>query len=451
MAGITFLELDVTGSAISNRFLDEVHTLIQVPGKTNRVFVCDHGGYFTRGFGIRDANGRALIRGLDYVTTYHYEALSELTGQEVMGLVVIKNPAVRSPIRVSYQAVGGFFSVSAVELKELLDQLAATETLRFKWEDIIGKPTEYVPSKHMHKYWQLYGLESTVTNIDRLGDAWRFGRTALLREGTVFYKHYTVLAQQAVDEYIARVNAHLNDRANPHQSNKVKIGLGNINNWPLSTAVQTLDVANTNTYFPIGGTYNQIQSILIPKLTAHIRDQSNPHGLTLAILNLFSRAEIDGIYNLRLNRNQIAFSSKLLAGQSADTLYTAARTNLAVQNVNQSTRFKQNQIAPNVAGWAPNNNPTDFALVGNNAYRSFTDLFRDYNSRQSGYVYLPGVQGNEANALMVIIQQAATGRFAPGTYVFTQFAITHNHLTLPTMCVAIVNPNGTTVRKITNP
>ncbi len=453
MNDITFLELDLTGEDPDNWIKGEEHTLIQVPGKKHRVFVCTHGGFYTNGFVLRDSTGKALVRGKDYVLTYHYEKLSEMTGQNVMGLVVIVNASVTPVVRAEYHAVGGFFSVSVKELKALMEKIDETN-LKFTWEEIIGKPTAYTPSEHMHKYWQLYGLESTVVNINRLGDAWAVGRTAILAAGTDYYKYYVQLAKDDVQNYINRVNAHITDENNPHSSDKVKIKLGQINNWPMATKAQTTDTSLTNVYMPIGGIFNLIQSILIPKITDHIRNQNNPHGLTLAIMNLYSKAEIDAIYAQRLHRTQRAFTSKRLAGVGWEQLYFPARVDLDASNVWNITRFELKQFVTTFpTPWPPTgtdpqgrpNIPSDYCIMGNGQIVHFRDLFATYNANARGHYYAGGRYASAQAAISAL--QANISQIADGGYGFAQYLLDFNNgRKMPTMVV--MRRNGSSLTRI---
>ncbi|AEH03577.1 virion structural protein [Pseudomonas phage PhiPA3] len=431
-SGITFLPLDLTGTAVTNRIVNESHTLTKVPGKNNRVFVCTHGGYYTNGFELRDNTGRALIRGRDYVMTYHYQQLTEMTGKGVYGLVVITDTTAVSPVRVSYQAVGGFFSVSADELKALLEKLTNSDALKITWEQIVGKPDAYAPADHRHELWQLYGMESMVTNLDRIGDAWALGRTALLSEARSYYTGYLQLAQQALDNYIARVNAHITDQNNPHQTDKVKIGLSFINNWPMATAAQTTNVNLDNVYMPIGGIYNMIQSMVIPALINHIRRQDNPHQLKLTDLNLYSTAQINALYAARLAKTQAAYNSKLFAGNNNYTLYMQPRLWLDMVNVDPGSIFSRDRFAPDIPGWGPRGLPTDFVWSGDNVFRYFPTVFEQWNN-QSSNVYFVGSnsatsgpsniytrQGAEwaiLNSNRIYIQDIPVGSHFVGTYL----------------------------------
>lgn len=84
----------------------------------------------------------------------------------------------------------------------------------------------------------------------------------------------------------AKVDSHIANKSNPHGVTKVQVGLGNVNNTsdankPVSTA-QATAIADAKA----AGTNAQTN------LTTHIRNKSNPHGVTRDQLGLGTTAEI---------------------------------------------------------------------------------------------------------------------------------------------------------------
>jgi hypothetical protein len=413
MSILTFLPLDLTGQALSNRVANEEHHLITLVNKPHRVVVCTHGGFYTDNLAIRDATGRTLTRGTDYTTTYHYEQLSTLTGREVMGLIVITNAAVKSPVNVDYRAVGGGFSVSVKELQTLLDNLELTE-MRFTWEDIVGLPEAYTPAPHEHEYWQLYGMESTVTQLDRVANSWRKGRTAVLANNKEYGERYVRGAEAEVTRYETRVDTHLNDKLIPHRVTKAQIGLPNMNDWPASTASQVINSGNTNTYMPVGGTYRQLSLSAIPQLNTHIANKSNPHGTTAAMIDVPLKTAVDAVFAQRLHRTQIAADTALLGSQNASYLISVSRTNLDVSCVAPTVKFAPTHLG-DLTAWQAGDSLAHHILVGNKTYRHLSrDIFPTYEKSASDTVWLGGYSDVSAavNYLNLTYPNAAYGTSA---------------------------------------
>ncbi|ARV76838.1 virion structural protein [Pseudomonas phage Phabio] len=420
------IPLDLEGNLPSNYFVSEEHSVTTARNKVNRVIVPEHGAFFNDSVEVRDANGVVVTRREGLELTYHYELFSELTGKGVSALMIITDPARPSPFKITYRAVGGSFSLSVKELKDVID-FASNNTEKIKWDDIIDKPSAYVPSPHFNKYWQLYGLDSIVTNLRRFADAWAVGRKGMIEATTEYYQDYIKEIEAAVEAYTARVMAHITDRSNPHKTDKFKVNLGEINNWPLADYVTGVSLTDNERYQSMGGIYNQLVTNAVPVLNSHVTDYAvagrpTPHNLTLAQLNIYSRAEIDEIFTHRLLTTSVAYNTNNLVGVDWVTFYNTLRSNLDVSNVARATRFNQNQLGEIPAGA----DPTQYALLGNGKYALYKDLMKTYNDTQ-GSIYYIGYYGSVAAAMAAA--DAMPG-LSPGTYFVGSIPKGYHDLTL---------------------
>lgn len=421
MATITKLPIDFKGTLATNLFTGEEHTLNKATGRVNRMFTPDFGAFYTESLVVRDSTGKALVRDTDYVVTYYYKELGELTAKEICAIIVITNPLVTNVVRITYQAFGGPYALSIKELKAVLD--ASEEAPgKVKWEDIVDKPLQYSPSDHEHEYWQLYGLESTNYNLEQLGRAWAGGRKAIIGDNDIYYQNYIQLAQQALESYRLKVWAHIQDIDNPHDTDKFKIQLGNVNNWPMADLEQSTDKTINNVYQPIGGIYNQLETHVRPLLLEHIGDKDNPHQVLLTdpLLNLYSAQEIIDIFAERLRRDGIAVDSENFAGLPEATVRANIRSALDVSNVNPATRFSQFQFAPPIANW----DVTQYALSGGQKFIPFVDALREHNDT-AGAVYFVGSSGSVTSiqsAYNAIYAFGNRPEISNGTWVIGQYA-----------------------------
>lgn len=425
MATLTLLPMDFKGTLASNYFKGEVHTPTKASGKTHRIFKPNFGAYYTDSLIVRDSTGKVLDRDKDYVCTYYYQDLGVASAKEVCAIIVIINAAVTATVRIEYRAVGGPYSLNFGELEAVI---AETEKPgdKIKWEDIIDKPLQYNPDDHNHEYWQLYGLESTDENLDYLAKSWITGRKGILENGRIYYQNYVDLAKAAVAAYAQRVTNHVNDKNNPHQTDKVKIQLGNVNNWPMANQAQATAKTGNATYQPIGGIYLQLTAHVTPLFDAHLRNYNNPHNVLLSdpLLNLYSATQINNIFAQKLAIGQVAVDSTLFAGQSLTTLNNEIRSNLHANNVAPNTKFTNDKFAPIPNGWTP----SDWVLTGGKQYRRWSDIFAVTNSSASP-IYFVGA-GNQigAAAANAVIQSfyAANPSLPDGTWVISQYALDYN-------------------------
>lgn len=358
MIKLTFIPTDFTGKAPGNLRSNESHQLITVAGKRNRAFVCKHGAFYSKSMQLRDAAGKLLTQGKDYKTTYYYEDASVLAGQEIMGLVIVTNTAVTSPVKVTYQALGGPFSISADELMTMLDALD-DKNFPFVWGDIIGKPSEYAPDTHGHEYWQLYGLDTSEVEINRIADAMKYGHTALMRENSTYADEFLKSAKTEIDKLQLAIGNHVKDFNNPHRDTTAHVQRELLNNWLFSTPQQIADATNKTSYLPIGGVFQLLNSGAMSSMDAHIKNFNNPHGTTADHINAFSRAYIDQQLATKLKWTDTATNSKMWGGRDDKSFENDCRLNIPATAIT-SGRFPYNQIA---TGWN-GTDPTNHLLVG---------------------------------------------------------------------------------------
>lgn len=156
--------------------------------------------------------------------------------------------------------------------KEVSDRKAADTQVRTDLEAAVELVAE-----------ELRGADTTLQNNitkevnDRKGEITRI-------EGLISDEAAT--RAQADTTVNAKVDSHIGNKSNPHAVTKAQVGLGNVNNTsdadkPVSTA-QATAIADAKA----AGTNAQTN------LTTHMRNMSNPHGVTRDQLGLGTTAEI---------------------------------------------------------------------------------------------------------------------------------------------------------------
>lgn len=417
---ITFLPLDLTGRLATNKREDESHILTRIPNKKNRACALYHGAFYVDGLIVRDGTGRLLEHGddKDFVAAYNYGDLSSLTAKEIMAMLVIVNAAVVSPITVTYQAVGGAFGISTLELKALMQSLEEGN-FKLKWEDIIGKPTAYVPEDHPHEWWQLWGMESTVTEIDRIANAWKYGTKALERENESYGDAYLDKAQAELDAYTVKVRAHLTDLDNPHNTDAAKAGLGYVNNWTMANASQVLDRNDANHYLPIGAIYRILATGPLVDLQNHISDPNNPHGTVALDADCYTKQQVDNTFLGKYLWTDVATNANLFGGRNLSQTRYDVTTFLDPKDI-VFGGFPHTQLGYGGVGIGtgePGNQTWDWALCGDGWWRRWKDLLAPANAGRLKYVVLSGVP-NAASAVSTL-NAAYSGPYYPvGSFAF---------------------------------
>ena len=102
---------DETGTNPDNLVRNEAHTLAN---KKYRAISPYHGIFYTDSLVITDvASEQILIKGKDYVFAELHQDLTRHTGKEIAGLAIVINQSVSGSVRITYQCVGGPYSVNA--------------------------------------------------------------------------------------------------------------------------------------------------------------------------------------------------------------------------------------------------------------------------------------------------------------------------------------------------
>ncbi len=84
----------------------------------------------------------------------------------------------------------------------------------------------------------------------------------------------------------ADLNAHIANKGNPHGVTKAQVGLDKVMNYPIATNQQS-DEATSNVVYSTPYSVNRtINAKVMPTLNAHINNKSNPHAVTKAQVGL---------------------------------------------------------------------------------------------------------------------------------------------------------------------
>lgn len=273
---------DPTGVNASNLVSAEKHT---VPREETRAFATLAGPFFTESLVVKDATGKLLAKKTDYVAFEYVADPSEITGKEVCCAILIKNSAISGDIFVTYQAVGGPFSLNVEAITQAIANLEI-DARTVAWGDILAKPDYFPPLRHLHDIGDVYGFEYIVNAIEDL-------RNAILNGDSV--AHSAILRRiddlrswvnQRLVDTVAIVEEHQRDASNPHKTDKNQIGLGQVQNYPIATEQQAMAGTANNAYMTPLLVAKYVSYKASDALLAHIADKSNPHGVDKAQIGL---------------------------------------------------------------------------------------------------------------------------------------------------------------------
>lgn len=160
--------LDLTGVSPTNRVIGELHDLSTNP---NRALVPDYGAFYTDGLVLVDqANGRILDRDTDFLAVQTDPDATAASGKEVCSIILIINGDVSNHVLFTGQMVGGEYSNYVYALQQMIENLQL-DNRPIIWGEIIGTPSAYPPSPHLHSINDTYGWEVLADAINTLRQA----------------------------------------------------------------------------------------------------------------------------------------------------------------------------------------------------------------------------------------------------------------------------------------
>ncbi|MGG4591681.1 hypothetical protein ACLPJK_25840 [Pseudomonas aeruginosa] len=269
--------LDWTGVNPVNKITGELHILGVDKG---RAFVTDYGPFFVESVKVYVANtGQELVRRTQYLIMQPDQEASKRFGKDIASVIYVTDKTVGTDIVVDYQLVGGEFSFYARAIRDLLESVNIDDR-PVSWMDIIGKPTTFPPSPHLHDLGDTYGWEYIGQQLEGIARALLMGDVGSHNELRQQFLYQIDLVRQSVDDLDFRFGTHLADTDNPHQVTKVQVGLGNVDNFATATQAEAQAGTRNDRFMTPLRTKQAIDIFAGQLLQAHIDDKNNPHSVT---------------------------------------------------------------------------------------------------------------------------------------------------------------------------
>lgn len=224
----------------------------------------------------------ALTFGVDYVFTHYFVSLSQHIAKSIYGSIKFLNRNFSGSVYLTYQTVGGPFTVAdTLILENLSRSLYNISTVT--WDQIQGVPQFFPPAPHQHDVADMTGMADVVTALNSLV-------TAIAGQNGNIAGIVTTLQQ-----HIASLSAHT----------PAAVGLGNVPNFAVATLQDVLDAVSNKLMTP----ERTLQQVTL--LTAGLATAAQVAAETIARQNADTAL-------------QQAIDNEATARQNADTLATQA-------------------------------------------------------------------------------------------------------------------------------
>lgn len=247
-------EEDLHGNNPDNLVTDELHTL-QVPGIDDYYFIIPRAApFFVSSLKVFDRQtGQEYIEDVDYTIGHRFIEAMDSIGRPIAGSIRIMRRDITGTLKLTYRTIGGNWGYND---KLILDELARKQynPIVRVWGNIGPLPYSFPPLIHDQSLDTLVGSEDLNDSLIRIGD---------ILEATAS----------------GTTESHMNDFNNPHRVNKTQVGLGSVDNFKTATVQQTITGAAANLFVTPKGLYETLLVRVINPLSDHVNATGNVHGL----------------------------------------------------------------------------------------------------------------------------------------------------------------------------
>jgi len=232
------LRLDIYGTDISNKIVDEIHTLTSINDNTYHILIPKFAPFYLENLVVKHIVGaqiNTLVHNVDYYAVLPYVGATRSVGKLLVGGISIINDAITSgTILVTYQALGGVWVADSAEVLRVLAERAYNPKTTI-WDIITNKPNAFPPTSHDLSLSHVNGYSEIIAAVNRLSDS----------------------ILNTANETALAIN-HLTDTNNPHNLTKAKLGLSNVENKHTATDVEVTNRIAADKYITLRQSINLI-------------------------------------------------------------------------------------------------------------------------------------------------------------------------------------------------
>lgn len=228
------LPFDPTGESPDNRFTAEVHEL---SAETGPAFALNYGSYYTESLIIRAMPSNELLKpNIDYKPIHLNDQVTRETGKEVCAVIRIMNPNYAGTYHVTYQAVGGNYSINIDVLRQLIEA-SGLDDRPVSWGEILNVPEGFPPAAHVHDIRKdVFGWDGVITMLERIEAAIKKDDPGLINALYAFF-------ERRITEELSQTTALDAHKQASDAHTKSQVGLGNVPNYGPATDTDVRNLA----------------------------------------------------------------------------------------------------------------------------------------------------------------------------------------------------------------
>lgn len=338
------LDYDPTGRNPNNLVSGEKHVLVTTPGIPYKIFTLNAGGFYTNSLQVFDKNLNALVMNRDYIVTYTFARVSQLTGLKVCAAIVLLNKDVTTEVYVSAQMVGSDVAFSLTVIPDYVDFYSKQPAGYIpKSFDYAGDEPVWQPGELDQERWKLDTYQPFNNEIYYLSRA----INGAVGDNEEEFRNYV---RTAYDRFIGKfddeLEKHITDFNNPHKDSKAQLGFGQVVNNKLATEPEARTATSNELYLTPALSYSTVDELAMKPLNDHVTDYDNPHRVTAAQLGTISKSTINAKADTKYDRDQPVDNANKLYG-TAGTIVRSFRLSgycVPVNNVSYGTIYAANDF-----------------------------------------------------------------------------------------------------------
>lgn len=378
---IVQLPLDLTGTNPNNHVGSEEHLLVSISGFAYKIITMEHGGFYSKSLRVFDKNFQQLKANTDFIWTYRHDQLSQRTGRDIASAIVFINPALTGKVYVQAQMVGGDLAYSFTVIDDYVAFQKANPHTPYI-DDYKGTEPIWGPGELANARWKLDKFMPFNNELENIVSA--------ITSGSVTAEQgYRDHVKDRYDKFMAKFNtdlqAHINDKNDPHNVTPLQVGLDIVQNYKVATDAEA-KAGTSNTLYLTPYLANLVVKVNgTDSMEAHIAMRpANPHNTTAAQIQPpvdTKTAQTTKLNAFYLKGDTVANAQTTMYGS---TLYNQDSF-MQFLRANQNTaNFNQGVLVPNQITYGPFG--ADKILRGDGTWASLTQLAAEYVEQSSSKI-----------------------------------------------------------------
>lgn len=301
-------KLDTTANSSENLVKEEIHVL---SGEGGDICFTRNGAFYNKSLVVKQGT-KVLTLNKDYVYCFFWQDATTKLGNPVSVAIQIKNNNLIGKITLTYQAVGGEYQTRYTEMDTHIHKMSINETRNVFWDEVLEIPTAFIPTRHLHRAADIYGIQALVQAVYALKEV--VANTSVLKLKSVYdrflkLKKYVEQNLESIDTYKHELNLILETiRANNGNSSITLMQIETLFDQKYDNLIANL-VTDLNKSKETFTEKLTTTNATITSLTLKIDELINANAVLSAIVNQLKANEsgsIDTITNTVTNKLKAA-------------------------------------------------------------------------------------------------------------------------------------------------